>query len=441
MLIAYVVLVGPFNYLVLRRLKRLHLAWVTIPGLTLAFSVGAFTLSYLLRGGDLMLNKISILIMQPGQSLQVTSYLGLFSPAQQRYEIEVEGGGLIGPFSVQYDPWQFAGGLSSPDGVFIQGDPARVRGLPIEQWSMQSFMTEGSWDQMGQVEAELTILGNRVSGWVRNGTQATIESASLVFLGTVQVLGDLEPGQQAELSFTLQAVEPFGSALSWQLIQYDYSGDYYDASWREIERRQGILDAVFGNPGVYGPGAGLAGNGIDEFGVFVVGWMDEAPPYVEVEGRPVLERTTAILIADIDFAVGSSGEIHLPTGTIPGTLLSSSQEANWCGMRSTNAYLPGGEVVFEYRLPDELIGLDLASLHFNLDTDGPRAQNYRLEFLDWTVEEWQEIEMARFGLNIIGEAGRLISQDGIIQARLSVDDNSWGCWSLDVGIDGYRPNG
>ena len=193
-------------------------------------------------------------------------------------------------------------------------------------------------------------------------------------------------------------------------------------------------------PGVYGPGSGLAGYGIDESDVFVVGWMDEAPPYVQVEGDPVLERTTALLIAELDFDIGSSGEIHLPTGTIPGTLISSSQEANWCGMRATNAYLPGGEVVFEYRLPSELISIDLPSLHFNLETDGPRAQSYHLEFLDWTSGEWLEIEMARFGLNVIGDAERLISQEGIIQARLSVDDNSWGCWSLDVGIDGYRPN-
>jgi hypothetical protein len=438
MLIAYIILVGPFNYLVLRRMKRLHLAWLTIPGLTVAFSIGAFSISFLLRGSDLMLNKISILIMQPGQSMQVSSYLGLFSPAQQRYEVEVEGGGLIGPFSVQYDPWQFTGGLSSADGIFVQGEPAHVRGLPVEQWSMQSFMTEGRWDQFGELDAELTILGNQVSGWIENRTAAVIESAHLVFMGTITQLGDLEPNEQVEVSFTLQAVDPYGSALSWELIQYDYSGDYYDAAWREIERRQGILDAVFGNPSVYGPGTGVTGHGINPSGVFVVGWLDEAPPYVQVEGRPVSERTTALLIADLGFEVGPSGEIHLPTGTIPGNLLSSSQEASWCGLRSTSAYLPGGEATFEYRLPGELASLQLPSIHFNLETDGERTQNYSIEFYDWEAGVWQAVEQPHFGLNIIAEGATFISGEGVIRARLSVGENSWGCWMLDLGIDGYR---
>lgn len=438
MLIAYVILVGPMNYLALRRLKRLHFAWLTIPGLTIAFTIAAFSLSYLMRGSDLLLNKISILVMRPNQSMQVSSYLGLFSPAQQRYEVEVQGGGLIGPFSVQYDPWQFSGGLSVPDGVFVQGDPARVRGLPIEQWSMQSFMTEGRWDQLGEVASELTILGNQVSGWIENQTDEVIQSAHLVFMGTVQTLGDLEPGQRSEVAFTLQALEPYGSTLSWQLVQYDYSGDYYDAAWREVERRQGILDAVFGNPGTYGPGAGYVNYGIDPNGVFVVGWLDEAPPYVEVEGRPVSERTTALLIADLGFEISPVGEILLPTGTIPGTLVATSGEASWCGMRSTNAYLPGGSVVFEYRLPEALTSLDLPSIHFSLETDGARTQGYTLEFYDWNAEAWETVDQPHFGLNIISQAESYINGEGLIQARLSVGENSWGCWSLDLGIDGNR---
>ncbi|MGD8821572.1 MAG: hypothetical protein PVG63_00590 [Anaerolineales bacterium] len=437
-LIAYILLVGPVNYLVLRRLKRLHFAWLTIPGLTIAFTIGAFSLSYIMRGSDLLLNKISILVMHPNQSMHVSSYLGLFSPAQQRYEVEVEGGGLIGPFSVQYDPWQFSGGLSVPDGVFVQGDPAHVRGLPIEQWSMQSFMTEGRWDQLGEVASDLTILGNQVSGWIENRTGEVIESAHLVFMGTVQTLGDLEPGQRQEVAFTLQSLDPFGSNLSWQLVQYDYSGDYYDAAWREVERRQGILDAVFGNPGAYGALAGYVNYGIDPNGVFLIGWLDEAPPYVQVEGRPVSERTTALLIADMEFELGPAGEIHLPTGTIPGTLVAASAEASWCGMRSTSAYLPGGEVIFEYRLPDVLTSLQLPSLHFNLETDGARTQGYTVEFYDWTSDAWAVVEQPHFGLNIISQAESYINNDGLIRARLTVGENSWGCWSLDLGIDGNR---
>jgi hypothetical protein len=43
------------NYLLLRWQKRLHEAWITIPLITIVFSIGAFGLGYALRGTNLIL--------------------------------------------------------------------------------------------------------------------------------------------------------------------------------------------------------------------------------------------------------------------------------------------------------------------------------------------------------------------------------------------------
>ena len=42
LLFGYIVLIGPINYLVLRRLDRREWAWVTMPVLIVVFTVGAF---------------------------------------------------------------------------------------------------------------------------------------------------------------------------------------------------------------------------------------------------------------------------------------------------------------------------------------------------------------------------------------------------------------
>ena len=49
-LVFYFLLVGPVNYLVLRQQRRLHLAWITIPTITLIFSAASFGVGYLLHG-------------------------------------------------------------------------------------------------------------------------------------------------------------------------------------------------------------------------------------------------------------------------------------------------------------------------------------------------------------------------------------------------------
>jgi hypothetical protein len=133
LLLVYILLVGPINYLVLRWTRRLQWAWVTIPLLTLLFSGGAFALGYALRGTDLILNQVALVTAGRDGTAHVDSYVGLFSPSRQSYELEVEGGGLLSPISQEGDP--FRGGNSAPGGemTFVQGDVGEVRGLAINQ--------------------------------------------------------------------------------------------------------------------------------------------------------------------------------------------------------------------------------------------------------------------------------------------------------------------
>ena len=61
LLILYIVIVGPVNFLLLKLKNKLHFAWVTIPTLTVLFALGAFGLAYSLRGNDIMINKLSVI--------------------------------------------------------------------------------------------------------------------------------------------------------------------------------------------------------------------------------------------------------------------------------------------------------------------------------------------------------------------------------------------
>src|SRR4029450_10710591 len=54
LLALYIVLIGPVNYLVLKRLDKREWAWVTMPILILAFAAGAYGFGSLVRGGRVL---------------------------------------------------------------------------------------------------------------------------------------------------------------------------------------------------------------------------------------------------------------------------------------------------------------------------------------------------------------------------------------------------
>ena len=120
-------LVGPINYLVLRRLDRREWAWVTMPVLIVVFSVGAFGLGRALKGSDTIVNTIAIVRGAAGAESGLGQvYVGVFSPSRRTFDVRVGGGALLSnPISIQQ---QGVGG--APLDILL-GDPAvraRLRG-------------------------------------------------------------------------------------------------------------------------------------------------------------------------------------------------------------------------------------------------------------------------------------------------------------------------
>jgi hypothetical protein len=106
LLIAYIALIGPINYLVLRRIDRREWAWFTMPSLIVVFAVGAYGFGAALRGSEVVVNEIATVRGAAGAttgSAQV--YLGVFSPSRQAYQRGREAleSGRLGEAKVEFE--------------------------------------------------------------------------------------------------------------------------------------------------------------------------------------------------------------------------------------------------------------------------------------------------------------------------------------------------
>ena len=124
---AYILLIGPINYLVLKRLDKREWAWVTMPALIVVFAVGAYGFGSLLRGSEVIVNEVAIVRGAPGATEGTAqAYLGVFSPSRGTYQVRVPGGALLSaPVSGDF----FGGDANSATLDILQGDPARIRDL------------------------------------------------------------------------------------------------------------------------------------------------------------------------------------------------------------------------------------------------------------------------------------------------------------------------
>ena len=443
LLMAYILLVGPINYLVLRWRKRLHWAWVTIPALTLAFSGGAFGLGYALRGTDLILNQIAIVTAQPDGTARVDSYIGLFSPTRQSYEIEVRGESLLSAVNPEYDPFGQSGEGATSEVRFVQGNPGWVRGMTVNQWSMQTFMAEGTWPDLGRVTSDLQFVADELVGTVRNETDRSLQDVAIVFGTQFQRLGNLAPGAEAQVGLALPAEssQVFGPPVSYLLFEKEISNPGPTGPPRDVQLKQQILESALHSGGMYSPISSFMPKGGGSVqGLTLLAWLDDAPPEVRVANQQPMQRTTALLYMPLTYRLPEAGMVSVPAGFVPGRILAMPVEGGSCGVAGMlSVYIHRGEATFEFEMPPAARPIEVEHLSLSLRSDGGWQQAPRVALYDWSEKAWRELDQPAIGDNKVADAQGLVNDGGLVHVRLSVDGSGGGgCYLIGLGFEGTR---
>ena len=164
LLFGYILLVGPVNYLVLRRLDRREWAWITVPALIAVFTVGSFGIGAALRGSAVIVHEVAIVRGAQGtDQATVQSYLGIFSPSRAAFQVRVPGDALL---STPMNGDMFGTGTQAALDV-LQGNPSRIRDLAVGFGSLRTVRAEEA--AIGPViEGDLRLEDGRIIGTVTN---------------------------------------------------------------------------------------------------------------------------------------------------------------------------------------------------------------------------------------------------------------------------------
>ncbi|HXG64895.1 MAG TPA: hypothetical protein VNO70_07285, partial [Blastocatellia bacterium] len=91
-LLCYVLAVGPLNYLALRWLKKLDMAWLTIPSVVILFTVVSVTVAQLSRGGKSIASDIALVELHQREGLaRVLGGMLLMPASKGTHELAFQG--------------------------------------------------------------------------------------------------------------------------------------------------------------------------------------------------------------------------------------------------------------------------------------------------------------------------------------------------------------
>ncbi len=418
-IVAYILLIGPISYLVLRRMDRREMAWVTAPLLVVLFTACSFGIGSTMKGGDVLINQISLIRSSgAGQTAAVESYAGVFSPDRTTYDLTVEADALM----AKLRPMNFDGTTAPSDVVVEQGNPAHVRDLAIGVFGFEAVRADAIVERDPVLGVTWRGAGDELIGTVTNlGSLPVHDVAYVSSSGGDLVTDELAPGESAE--FELGITNFNGSSASDQV--YGFGGfDSMNEEQRQILMRRQVIDALVGFGG-FMPGVEL-----NTRGPYVIGWHDDPGPLPvmvdEVEAQRYAQSVEVISVQP----TLATGEVEIGPERMAVAVLATEGDASSGGPGMM--ILGEGSVTYSVALPLEASDMAVAELEILVGPDpsivlgdqggfgGFWPEGFTLEVRDPATGAWTMLgDISRQTRFEIDDPASAMSGTGRIEVRVT----------------------
>lgn len=440
----YIVLIGPANYLVLKRLNRREWAWATIPALILVFSVLAYTVGFNLRGSVPSINRLATVTVWPGSDqARVNALIGVQSPRRAAYNIAAAAG----------DSLRTLPDVGTGLGVAVtvtEGQRTVAEEVPIDAGMTASFAVRGSVPAPaveGQAVWRLSASqAPRVVGSVTNTLDQPLKGAVLLVKGESRYLGTLAPGDTRTFDISLGPQDPGPLGLGqadWLPVLTTTPWGYGGLGWcftpdgigltmadvmrgeafpcelsglavqqQEIRRRYRLLGALAVDYDVSG------GRGS---GVYLAGWIDSIPLDVELLGRPQKQEDTALLMVSLPVTVqADDAHVEVPPGLTTWTVVRGGDARTAIDVTPTGFQLNNTEqAVFEFMPFPEMRLAQVDALILSFAAQGA----LRLDVWDWEAETWTQVQVDPATAEIaLQDAAAFVGPENAVRVRVLLED-------------------
>jgi len=434
LIVAYILLIGPISYLVLLRIDRRELAWVTAPLLVIVFTASSYGIGVALGGTDVIVNQISVLRSTSGGTLaSVESYAGVFSPTRGTYDVVVEADALVAPMRAD----QFFDGLGSATRMTAdQGEPARLHDLTVAARGFEYVRADAVVPHGSPLEVAWSSEDGDLVGTVTNVGTEPLTDVAFISNGGGEMIGDLAPGASGEFRLDRESLSQ--SSASDQV--YGFGGfNSSDPERRRIMARRGVIDALVGYGGWMPVGSEVTGYG--DRGPYLIGWRPgEGPAPIALDGVETQRFSELVEVVAIrpGFGVGEvvvgPGQMSISVATDGGATLIDTATVALGGEAGANA-------VFSISLPLEASAMQVTALELVVGTDpgmaimdggvfpGMWPPGYSIEVRDPRTGEWTVVGDLGDGNRLeIGDPSSAVSAAGRIDVRVmaGAPDPSFG---------------
>jgi len=403
LLLCYLLVLGPVRLLLVKRLKGRYWSWRIILSSIVIFSLLSYGLAYIEKGSSILSDSISIAqFSQNGASVHISTYMGVFVPAEGDYQVHIPGNTLVQPSPDSFSmPTGSITGAQTTVVPLQNSTNVNLQGVNI--WTLHTILAEQDRQLHKSLLSQLALQNGSLVGTVTNASNYALSDTFLLMPNDALSLGQFAAGETKHVQFTLSNAPLLSRATLADLIALNTKSPAYDAmpaqpqtAWQRhlailyaldgeglfnfspactglcngsanpLEALlSGVNSSSFSNESTYSNSAGITAT---------PGWQFTATRNIDpllVSGSPVTligwaensqALTTNVTINDMNpagfhetliqapLSINLSGSLNLPPNFISGHLIDVA--SNNAQIRLPGEYtISTGSMTFEYLIP------------------------------------------------------------------------------------------
>lgn len=219
LLLVYLLIIGPFDRIWLKRINKPMLTWITFPCYVLFFSGLIYFIGYKLRAGDSEYNELHVVDVLPNgdrAELRGRTYVSIYSPANAKYPMHsaLKYATLRGEYLAS------RGGETSEKTTLLHtGDNFKAEVL-VPVWTSQLYLSD--WWQPGEMPLAATLKSGPggLQLTVVNRSGKTITEARLAIDRMIYGLGEIAPGSTKTVALANLAATQLDNFVNGSVHHY-----------------------------------------------------------------------------------------------------------------------------------------------------------------------------------------------------------------------------
>jgi hypothetical protein len=265
LIFGYLLLIGPLDYLIVRRwLKRPELTWVTFPLTVAGVSVAAYFAAYHLKGRELRSNQVELVdIDLSTNTVRGTVWSSLFSPASEPYNLSLvaqlpttETAPVDSQSALTAAPQNLVAWLGLPGDALggmnrqnasatlpidrpydFSGALDGLSEVPIQVWSTKSLLSR--WQTTAKVPLETELnedIDNLLQGRITNHLDVILDVGRLFYDRWAYQVPKLAPGASVRVGIDINPVTARTMLTQQRIIGAKEIVGAYDPQSKDVPR-------------------------------------------------------------------------------------------------------------------------------------------------------------------------------------------------------------